>query len=155
MHLKGELRYHFACRFVYRLQTFLNRVTARFFNGVLHPYLLGVCCPSLDFCDGKAIHTRITCVHPGCIEIDKREARARHLQVGSSNIIGFGGHGAHSAGRSLPFETNQKAKQERSSWITMRALNDLVDANSNGVQPSIALAKLGQGCNSKPKMRKR
>jgi hypothetical protein len=27
----------------------LIRVTARFFSGVLHPHLLGVCCPNLFF----------------------------------------------------------------------------------------------------------
>jgi hypothetical protein len=31
----------------------LIRVTARFFSGVLHPHLLGVCCPNLFFLRGK------------------------------------------------------------------------------------------------------
>jgi len=30
----------------------LIRVTARFFSGVLHPHLLGVCCPNLSFLRG-------------------------------------------------------------------------------------------------------
>jgi hypothetical protein len=31
----------------------LIRVTARFFSGVLHPHLLGVCCPNLSFFFGE------------------------------------------------------------------------------------------------------
>jgi hypothetical protein len=31
----------------------LIRVTARFFSGVLHPHLLGVCCPNLSFLRGE------------------------------------------------------------------------------------------------------
>jgi hypothetical protein len=35
----------------------LIRVTARFFSGVLHPHLLGVCCPNLFFFPAKSEFT--------------------------------------------------------------------------------------------------